>query len=178
MDRKEIIEGLRFLDHILKRLEIEGLEEDIPIRGEVNFKRFDENGNLTGDWTYKNTIVYAGNDLIRDAVGQASGQPAGAQWIAIGTGTTAADPTDTALESETARGQGTYGESETGAGKKDKWTLQYTFGAGVGTGDITEAGCLNAASAGTLLCRQTFTAIPKGASDSIQVTWTFTITNP
>ena len=44
-----------------------------------------------------------------------------------------------------------------------------------GTGAITEAGILNAASAGTLLCRTVFSVINKGASDSMTVTWTITI---
>lgn len=47
-----------------------------------------------------------------------------------------------------------------------------TFPAGTGTGSITEAGILNAAAAGELLCRTTFGTVTKGASDTLQITWT------
>lgn len=153
-------------------------EEGLALKGVINFKLFDKNGKLKLEKTIKNIIVYTGNDLIRKTVGQSSGQPVGAQWIAIGSGTTAPTGADTALETELDRKAATYAEQETVAGYKDQWTEQVTFGAGEGTGNVSESGCLNAAAAGTLLCRQTFTAIPKGASDSLQVTWTFTITNP
>jgi hypothetical protein len=41
---------------------------------------------------------------------------------------------------------------------------------------ITEAGVLNNATGGTLYSRATFTAINKGASDTLQITWTYTLT--
>jgi hypothetical protein len=41
---------------------------------------------------------------------------------------------------------------------------------------ITEAGVFNAASAGTMYSRATFTAINKGAADTLQITWTYTLT--
>jgi len=46
---------------------------------------------------------------------------------------------------------------------------------GTGSGAITEAGVLNAASSGTLLCRTVFSVVNKGASDSMTITWTITI---
>ena len=50
-----------------------------------------------------------------------------------------------------------------------------SFAAGTGTGAITEAGILNAASGGTLLCRTVFSVVNKAASDSMTITWTVTI---
>ena len=50
-----------------------------------------------------------------------------------------------------------------------------SFGAGTGTGAITEAGLLNASSSGTLLCRTVFSVINKGANDTLGITWTVTI---
>ena len=43
------------------------------------------------------------------------------------------------------------------------------------TGAITEAGLLDAGSTGNLLCRQVFSAVNKGASDSLQITWTLNL---
>ena len=56
-------------------------------------------------------------------------------------------------------------------------TVEYVaaFAAGTGTGAITEAGVLNAASGGTMLCRTVFSVVNKGASDSMTITWTITI---
>ena len=40
-----------------------------------------------------------------------------------------------------------------------------------GTFAVTEAGLLNASSAGTLLCRQVFSAVNVLNGDSLQITW-------
>lgn len=50
-----------------------------------------------------------------------------------------------------------------------------TFGAGVGTGALTEAGIFNASSAGTMLCRTVFSVINKGAADTLTITWTIAV---
>lgn len=56
-------------------------------------------------------------------------------------------------------------------------TVQYiaTFGAGVGTGAVTEAGVFNAGNAGTLLCRTVFGVVTKDIGDSMIITWTITV---
>jgi hypothetical protein len=50
-----------------------------------------------------------------------------------------------------------------------------TFAAGAGTGSITEAGMLASGATGYLFCRQVFAQIAKGASDSLQITWAFSL---
>lgn len=54
-------------------------------------------------------------------------------------------------------------------------TYTATFPAGTGTGAIAEAGILNAASAGTMLCRSTFPVVNKGASDIVAIAWSITL---
>ena len=50
------------------------------------------------------------------------------------------------------------------------------WAAGDGTNAaITEAGIFNAASTGTMLARAVFSAINKGASDTLAITWTLTV---
>ena len=90
--------------------------------------------------------------------------------MAIGTGSTAAAASDSALGSEAARVALT---STTVSGADVTYVA--TFGAGTGTGAITEAGILNAASSGTMLCRTVFDVVNKGASDSMTITWTVTV---
>ena len=89
--------------------------------------------------------------------------------MAIGTGSSAAAASDTALGSESARVALT---STTVSGADITYVA--TFGAGTGTAAITEAAVLNASSSGTMLCRTVFAVVNKGASDSMTVTWTVT----
>ena len=90
--------------------------------------------------------------------------------MAIGTGSTAAAASDSALGSESGRVSLT---STTVTNNEVEYVA--TFGAGTGTGAITEAGILNASSSGTLLCRTVFSVVNKGAADSMTITWTVTV---
>ena len=54
-------------------------------------------------------------------------------------------------------------------------TYVASFGAGDGTGAITEAGLFNAASGGDMLCRTTFSVVNKGSQDSMTITWEVTV---
>lgn len=118
-----------------------------------------------------NIIVNAGFDFVADAIGKAASRPAVMSHIAVGTGVTAAAATQTALVTELVRQAATYAHT---AGTK-VFTFTMTLAAGVGTGAITEAGVFNAASAGTMLDRVVFAVINKAASDTLQVTFTFTM---
>lgn len=91
-------------------------------------------------------------------------------YCAIGTSTTAASASDTALGTEVAR------SSVITPTNPDGNTLQFsaTFGPGVGTGAITESGLLDASSVGDLLARQVFSAVNKASGDSLTVTWAIT----
>lgn len=84
--------------------------------------------------------------------------------LAIGTGTTAPAVGDTALEKESARAALTS-KSRTGA----KVIYVGTFGAGVGTGPITEAAVLNAGVAGIMIARHTFAVKNKEFNDTLVV---------
>lgn len=90
--------------------------------------------------------------------------------MAIGTGSTAAAASDTALGTEAAR---TTLTSQTVTANQIVYVD--SFGAGVGTGAITEAGLFNASSGGTMLCRTVFSVVNKGADDSMTITWTVTV---
>ena len=49
------------------------------------------------------------------------------------------------------------------------------FEAGDATGAVTEAGIFNAASSGSMLCRTKFNVVNKAADDTMNVTWTITL---
>jgi len=90
--------------------------------------------------------------------------------MAIGSGSTAAAAGDSSLGTELGRVALT---STAVSGAVVTYTA--TFGAGTGTGAVTEAGILNASSSGDLLCRTVFSVVNKGASDSMTITWTVTV---
>lgn len=90
--------------------------------------------------------------------------------MAIGTGSTAAAAGDTALGSEADRNALT---STTVTDNEVAYVA--SFGAGEGTGAITEAGLFNASSSGTMLCRTVFSVVNKGSADSMTITWTVTV---
>lgn len=139
----------------------------IAIIGTITVDLFGPDGELKQTQTVKNMFVNTGRAALIDRL--QGNSPAVADYIAIGTGTTAAAAADTTLQTEVARAQGTLSQP-------DAYTDRcvYTFPAGTGTGSITECGRLNAASTGTLFGRQVFTAVPKGASDTLQITYDFT----
>lgn len=90
--------------------------------------------------------------------------------MAIGTGSTAAAASDSALGTEAGRVTLT---STTVSANEVEYVA--TFAAGTGTGAITEAGILNASSSGTLLCRTVFSVVNKGSADAMTITWTVTV---
>jgi hypothetical protein len=96
-------------------------------------------------------------------------------YIAIGTGTTAFAPTQTALVTEIKRKAGT-GSRVTTTVTNDTAQLVVTFSSAdtlSGTSAVTESGVFNASTGGTMLCRQVFSAlnINWDAGDTLQVTW-------
>ena len=113
-------------------------------------------------------LVTAGKEYVASRMKDTS--DTAMSHMAIGTGSTAAAASDTALGSEAAR---TALASTTVTANEIVYVD--TFDAGTGTGAITEAAIFNASSAGTMLCRTVFSVVNKGASDSMTITWTVTV---
>jgi hypothetical protein len=130
-----------------------------------------------GRWSdgkrFRNLVVSAGKAGMASRC-NGSGGEAAFTYIATGTGTTAAAAGDTALQTELAasglsRANSTASRVTTSV-TNDTAQLVNTFTV-TGTVAVTESGVLNAASVGTLLCRQTFSAINVVNGDSLQITW-------
>jgi len=118
-----------------------------------------------------NLIVNVGFDFIADAIGKSTSRPSVMGYIALGTGTTAAAATQSALVTEIDRNAATYAHT---AGTKT-FTFTADFLAGDATGAITEAGVFNAATAGIMFDRVVFPVVNKGADDSLTAVFTFTM---
>jgi hypothetical protein len=102
-------------------------------------------------------------------------------WIAIGSDSTAATTSNTVLGDQRIRAAST-GTRVTTSATNDTAQLVYVFASGkpaglngtsTGTQAIEESGVFNKATAGDLLCRQTFGAlnIDWNGGDSLQITW-------
>lgn len=95
-------------------------------------------------------------------------------YIAVGTGTTGADVADTTLETEIADSGLTRAASTNSRVTTDVTndTAQFVKAFSVsGTKAVTESGVFDASSSGTLLARQTFSAINVVSGDTLTITW-------
>jgi hypothetical protein len=115
-----------------------------------------------------NLVVTDGKEYVASRMKDATATAM--SHMAIGSGSTAAAAGDSSLGTELGRVALT---STNVSGAVVTYTA--TFDAGTGTGAVTEAGILNASSAGDLLCRTVFSVVNKGASDSMTITWTVTV---
>ena len=111
-----------------------------------------------------NLVVTDGKEYVASRMKDTS--KSSMSHMGIGTGSTAAAAGDSALGGQVDRNALT---STTVSGSAVTYVA--TFGAGEGTGAITEAGLFNASSAGDMLCRTVFAVVNKGASDSMTITW-------
>lgn len=142
------------------------LNEPLKLKGTLRIVRTNASGKVTLDKEFDNLIVQVGKNLVAAAL--IAGQtPFG--YMAVGTGTTPAVLADTTLQTEVARVAFSAASTTLNVA-----TMVATFGAGVGTATLTEAGILNANAAGVLLSRVLFAAINKGPTDALQITWTVT----
>ena len=136
--------------------------------GSVNIVVRNESGKETQNYTIPNLVVDTGLDYIASRMKDTT--KTAMSHMAVGTGSTAALAGNTALVTETGR---VALNSTTVADNSIAYVA--TFGAGVATGGLQEAGILNASSAGDLLCRTVYSVINKGANDTMTITWTITI---
>lgn len=145
--------------------------DNMTVTGHMHLELRDATGAIKETRDESNLVVTTGRDAIIERLDSspATTQPT---HMAIGTGAVAPAAGNTTLGAEIDRNALTSNTSSGGV-----LTMVGNWAAGDGTNAaITEAGVLNAASTGTLYSRATFTAINKGASDTLQITWTYTLT--
>jgi hypothetical protein len=144
------------------------IQDSIKVTGELKITVTNPNGNVTQETIIPNLVVTAGKNLIASRLKDTT--DAAMSHMAIGTGSTSAAAGDTTLGTEAGRVALT---STTVTANAVAYVA--TFGAGTGSGAITEAGLFNASSSGDMLCRTVFSVINKGAADTLGITWTVTV---
>jgi len=139
------------------------LNDDLKLTGKLTIAI---NGETVKE--VPNLVVTAGKGYVASRMKDTSATAM--SHMAIGSGTTPAAASQTALVSELAR---TALTSTTVSGADIVYVD--TFAAGTGTGAVKEAAILNASSGGTMLCRTVFSVVNKGANDAMTITWTVTV---
>jgi hypothetical protein len=125
----------------------------------------DINGNIKDERHIHNTVTTAGKNMIADRL-LASPTLGVPTHMAIGTGTGGT----TALTTELDRNALTSKNRSNAV-----VTMVGDWAAADGTGAITEAGVFDASSTGNMHLYSSFSVINKGASDTLSISWTLTI---
>jgi len=153
-----------------------GKREKVEMRGEFLIKQW---RLINGKWQVMdarkvtNLIVNAGKAEAAALLGAIAGGAA-FNHLAVGTGTIAPAATDTALGAEIttgglARAASTNTQvTTTVTGDTLQMVKEWTATA---SHAVTEAGAFNAATAGDMLCRQTFAVINLVSGDRLEVTY-------
>lgn len=145
------------------------VEDNIKLTGEVKITLTGSDGEVKKETVIPNLVVTAGKNAIASRM---KNNDTVMSHMEVGTGTTSAAAGNTTLES--AIGSARVALTSTTV-TDNAVAYVASFPAGTGTGAVTEAGIFNASNSGTMLCRTVFSAINKGASDVLGVTWTVTV---
>lgn len=142
------------------------LNDRVKAVGSVRKQLFDENGICIYDHTDSNLVVTSGK--VAQAAWLAASSQAGPfmSYIGLGTGSTAPTIGDTSLQTPLP----TYVQGVLSS-SSNVWQNVTTFGAGINTGAITEAGLFQISSGGTMYARNVFSVVNKGSGNSLVVTW-------
>lgn len=146
------------------------MNDSLTFTGDVIITLYDENKEIKEQRTIKNLVVTVGKNFIASRMASNASSVMG--WIAVGTNNASTTVGMTALTTEIFRSATTVSG---GTAASNTVTYETLLGPGQGTGSLVEAGIFNNSSGGTMLARTTFATIVKGASDSLNVSWTITL---
>lgn len=146
------------------------LHEAVALRGRVLVELHGPDGHLKARRQVDNLVVTAGKNHVADRLSSSPAEGA-MSHMAVGTGSTAPAAGNTTLGAEIDRNALT---SFIDAGNVVTYVGDWAAGDATNSA-IAEAGIFNAGAAGTMLARATFTAIDKGAADTLKITWTVTV---
>lgn len=145
--------------------------EKASLKGLLRMELRGPDGTLKDVREIENTITVLYDATVADRM--AGGADALIDHTGIGTTSGGKTTASTTLEAQAAR---VVNDSDTqGAGANDNDVVHIaTFGAGIGTGNIVEAGLFTDLAGATLCAYQEFAVVAKGAGDTLTTTWTIT----
>lgn len=161
-----------------------GAPHDRLAIGEVNVHivAAHADGTVFVDESIHNLTTTGGLDFVANAMGATSGQPAGANYLALSNDGTAPAASDCAGGSTTctltseivangcSRAQATYAHTSS----TSTYTLTHTWTA-TGAQTVQKAGIFNAASSGTMAFEAQFSSVTLANTDTLTITWTITV---
>jgi hypothetical protein len=147
-------------------------KERLGLSGRLTIVLKDADGNVKDQRDVKNLVVNTGLAYITGRMLGTS--PAVMSHMGLGSGSTAASAGDTDLGTLLGSRKALASSTQSGA-NNESIIYTTTFDPGEATGAVTEAGIFNNVSAGTMLCRTVFPVVNKQAGDTLQITWTVTL---
>lgn len=161
-------DDLGLMDRLSVSLGVPASSDTFTLIGVVTAEVFDADGVLKSREVTNNLVTTVGKNMVADRL-LASPTLGVPTHMGVGTSGTAAAVGDTTIT----------GETRVALTSKTRSTNVVTYvgdwAAGSATGTLQETGLWDAASAGNLVGRATFTSIVKGASDTLKITWTWTV---
>lgn len=142
------------------------MKNSIKVTGEVSWEIFGAEGKKRRCGGSKNTVVTGGKTALAQWLAASSQAGPFMPYIAVGTSNAVVGASDSALGAQTAIVLGSTSSAS------NVFTVSATFGAGVGTGSVAEAGLFQA-DAGTMFSRA-LVSIDKGSDESAVITWNVT----
>lgn len=140
------------------------------IRGKIEYRLFDEDGNLKQIHVTENTITNLFDAHIADQLSDQGDAAIGYMAVGTGSGQTASS---TGLATSFAREA--LDSTTQGTGANDNDVIYITaFIPGTGTGTLSEAGIMRLDDNASMMAYDDSFSIVKGALDTLTVTWTIT----
>ena len=150
-----------------------GLQAAFRLIGELTLTVRDAKGRVKDRRVLRNVITDVGKAQVAGLINGVVTTPF--KHVGIGTGTTSETASDTSLEYEIKRKEGTVDRTTTSV-TNDTAKVEATFSSADGLSGshaVTEAGLFDASSGGNMLCRKTFDPlnINWDAGDTLTITW-------
>lgn len=147
-------------------------KERLGLSGRLTIVLTGSDGAVKDQREIKNLIVNAGLGYITTRMlGTGLGVMS---HMGLGAGTSPAAAGDTNLGSLLGSRKALGSSTQSGA-NNESIVYTTTFDPGEATGAVTEAGIFNASTSGTMLCRTVFPVVNKQSGDTLQITWTVTL---
>jgi hypothetical protein len=183
-------ESARFLDHAVAAMQRgRGSEDGLGMKGLVLWELFDENGQLKDYGTTRNIITQIGDQYYGERAAGIASPPAQVTGMKLGTGSTAVAKTGagaalvTYLTNSHQAIDGGFPTSTLSGGRVITWKTTWAAGKATTGSAITEVVIVNetladaTSAAAATISRALLTGVAsKGASDTLAVTWTHTLT--
>ena len=148
------------------------MEELVRLRGAITYQMLDANGTPLHDpVTVKNMVVEAGRAWMGKRIQSNSPPTDTINYCGLGSSTTAANATQTALLSQLLRK--TIGTIVTTnlTGADPYFSCLTSFGTNEANGVIAEVGLFTSSSGGTMFCRGLITSVTKTTTNTFSVTY-------